>query len=207
MRNLVAGSLAVGFIGVLVVIFVARRSGEKPPGSPPADLERPMVGAPREERAVEPSTEVAPSPSSGPAGTVPEARPAREAKAFGGSPAAPKAPTAPPPPDPGDLERRTKLARNALTHVGADPDAEEVWLAAIYDPKLSEHTRQDLIEDLNEEGFPDPRHPTAQDLPLILRRIEIIEELAPFAMDEINSAAFAEAHKDLVNMYVRVIRQ
>ena len=42
------------------------------------------------------------------------------------------------------------------------------------------------------------------DLPLILYRIQLIEDLAPDAMDEVNSAAFQEAYKDLVNMSVRL---
>jgi hypothetical protein len=95
------------------------------------------------------------------------------------------------------------LARSALSLVGADPDAEAVWVSAINDPTRSEHERKDLIEDLNEEGFDDPRNVTADDLPLIVNRLAVIEQLAPSAMDDINDAAFAEAYKDLVNMYRR----
>ena len=91
-------------------------------------------------------------------------------------------------------------ARAALTFVGADPEAEAYWYDAINDPSLSSHERQDLIEDLNEEGFIDPRHPTVEDLPLIISRLELIEELAPEAMDSVNSDAFAEARKDLLKM-------
>jgi hypothetical protein len=65
------------------------------------------------------------------------------------------------------------------------------------------HERSDLIEDLNEDGFPDPHHVTPDDLPLIESRILLIERLAPEAMDEVNFEAFAEAYKDLVNMYAR----
>jgi hypothetical protein len=92
------------------------------------------------------------------------------------------------------------VAREALVFVGADPEAEAYWFEAINDPTLSASERQDLIEDLNEEGFPDPRHPTADDLPLIVNRLELIEEIAADAMDDVNSDAFAEAHKDLVRM-------
>jgi hypothetical protein len=88
--------------------------------------------------------------------------------------------------------------------VGADPEAEEVWFAAINDPLLPAEERKDLIEDLNEDGFPDPRNLTPEDLPVIESRILIIEELAPDAMDEVNADAFAEAYKDLVNMYQRL---
>ncbi len=96
------------------------------------------------------------------------------------------------------------LARAALSLVGADSDAETYWDMAINDPSLSAHERQDLIEDLNEDGFPDPEHPTVDDLPLIVSRIFLIEELAPDAMDKVNWDAFLEAHKDLVNMYARL---
>jgi hypothetical protein len=93
------------------------------------------------------------------------------------------------------------LAREALSYVGDDPNAEAVWIAAINDPNLSNAARSNLIEDLNENGFPDPSHPTADDLSLIVSRIQLIEALAPDAMDDVNAAAFAEAYKDLVNMF------
>ena len=92
------------------------------------------------------------------------------------------------------------FARLALPLVGADPEAEAYWFDAINDPTLSADERQDLIEDLNEEGFADPEHPTIDDLPLIVNRLDIIEELALHAMDETNSEAFAEAHQDLTRM-------
>ena len=92
------------------------------------------------------------------------------------------------------------MARVALAFVGADPDAEAYWYAAINDPSLSAHERQDLIEDLNEDGLSDPRRPTMDDLPLILSRIELIEEVFWDSMDQVNADAFLEAYKDLVNL-------
>lgn len=99
-----------------------------------------------------------------------------------------------------------EVARSALRLVGADPEAEKVWHQAINDPSRPANERQDLIEDLNEEGFRDPRNLTADDLPLIMSRIELIEQFGPDAMDEVNAAAFQEAYKDLLNMaqHVRV---
>jgi hypothetical protein len=91
-------------------------------------------------------------------------------------------------------------ARTALSLVGADPAAEEYWVAAINDPNLPAHERKDLIEDLNEDGLSDPKHPGPQDLPLIANRLRLIEELAPGAMDAVNADAFAEAYKDLQNL-------
>lgn len=96
------------------------------------------------------------------------------------------------------------MARFALRYVGVDPGAEDYWYAAINDSTLSADERANLIEDLNEEGFPDPENLTADDLPLIDRRIEIIELLGPDAMDEVNAAAFSEAYTDLVNIYYSI---
>ena len=91
--------------------------------------------------------------------------------------------------------------------VGIDGTAEEYWLEAINDPTLPAHERQDLIEDLNEVGFADPDNPTLAELPLIVSRLQIIEENAQSAMDEVNAAAFEEASKDLWNMYTRLTRE
>lgn len=93
------------------------------------------------------------------------------------------------------------IARLALGFfVGLDPDATEYWLAAINDPELPPEERKDLIEDLNEDGFPDPKHPSPADRPLIVSRLELIESAAPYARDKVNAGAFAEAYKDLVGM-------
>jgi hypothetical protein len=97
-----------------------------------------------------------------------------------------------------------QVARLALGFVGADPQAEELWYAAINDPNMPANARQDLIEDLNEEGFADPRNVTEDDLPLIYSRLALIEQVAPDAFDDVNAAAFAEAYKDLVNMVFRL---
>lgn len=90
-------------------------------------------------------------------------------------------------------------ARVALGLVGADPAAEQYWTDAIFDPSLSDHEREDLMEDLNEDGLSDPKHPGPEDLSLILNRIQLIEDLAPYA-DDFMLEHLGEAHKDLVNM-------
>lgn len=107
----------------------------------------------------------------------------------------------------GKAPRQDPMARVALSLVGVDPNAEEYWAMAINDPSLSANEREDLIEDLNEEGFEDPKNPTVDELPLIINRLQIIEDYAPSAMDEVNARSFAEAYKDLVNMYVRLTGQ
>jgi len=95
------------------------------------------------------------------------------------------------------------MARVALAFVGEDPHAEEYWLAAIFDPNLPNgEEREDLMEDLNEAGFENPDRPGRDDIPLILSRIEIIEEVAPYG-DDFMIEHLGEAYKDLVNMYVQ----
>jgi hypothetical protein len=100
---------------------------------------------------------------------------------------------------------REPLARLALSFVGADTQANEFYARTINDPVLTRSDRQNLIEDLNEDGFADPKNLTLQDLPLIQNRIAFIEELAPGAMDDANAAAFKEAYKDLLNMRGRLL--
>jgi hypothetical protein len=97
------------------------------------------------------------------------------------------------------------MARAALAYVGADPDAETYWYEAINNPNLSAHERQDLIEDLNEDGLSDPQNPTIEDLPLILSRIELIEAVGWDAMDEVNADAFQEAYQDLVTLAIQAM--
>src|SRR6185369_17201318 len=117
----------------------------------------------------------------------------------------PQKPTLPPgaqtpAPKKGKDPIKDPLAREALAWVGCNEDAEAYWVSAINDPSLSAQERQDLIEDLNEDGLFDPKHPTVEDLPLIVNRLELIEWLAPDAMDQVNAEAFMEAYKDLVNL-------
>ena len=140
---------------------------------------------------------VPPEPEVRPAARTPPAQPAKEV--VKPSVAALVAAQAAPAPG-GKKEWLDPLAREALGMVGLDPQAEVVWLLAINNPDLPPNERQDLIEDLNEEGFPDPRNITLNDLPLIVSRLEVIEAYAAGAMDEVNADAFMEAYKDLQKM-------
>lgn len=97
-------------------------------------------------------------------------------------------------------------ARDALALVGLDPLAEQYWLEAIFDSSLPDKEREDLMEDLNEVGFADPKNLTADDLPLILTRLRLIEEIEPQA-DPFMKDHLAEAYKDLGNMYTKVVGQ
>lgn len=99
------------------------------------------------------------------------------------------------------------LARLALNFVGADAQANEFYQQTINDPLLTKSHRKNLIEDLNQDGFPDTKNLTPRDLPLIQNRITLIEQLAPTAMDDANAAAFKEAYKDLLNMRAKITGQ
>ena len=90
-------------------------------------------------------------------------------------------------------------ARVAMSLVGIDPEAEAYWLGAIFDSGLPANEREDLMEDLNEEGLSDRKRPGPQDLPLILNRLAIIEQILPHA-DEFMVTHLGEAYKDLVNL-------
>jgi hypothetical protein len=105
-----------------------------------------------------------------------------------------------------DPQAKEQRARTALGMIGHDPDADEVWIRIINDPSLSANSRSNLIEDLNEDGL-SYRNLTLDDLPVIEYRLELIEDLLPYAMDEVNSDAFKEARKDLVNMADRLRRR
>jgi hypothetical protein len=99
-----------------------------------------------------------------------------------------------------DPQQREPLARVALAYVGVNDAAEQLYRQAIEDPALSPNARKNLIEDLNEAGFADPRHPTLAELKLIEKRLALIEQLAPRTRDRTNAAAFVEARKDLLDM-------
>ena len=99
--------------------------------------------------------------------------------------------------DPGERE---PFARVALNWVGVDGQADDFYLRAINDMTLSASHRKNLIEDLNESGFPDKNKITASDIPIIDGRITIIEDQLPKASDPVNAAALAEALNDLGKM-------
>ena len=108
------------------------------------------------------------------------------------------------PPRRGNRDLQDPEAREALSFVGVDTKAEAYWLKAINNPALPAKERQDLIEDLNEVGFADPKNPAANELPLILKRLALIEKLELDVMDDVNAAALKEARKDLTQMRDRL---
>jgi hypothetical protein len=69
---------------------------------------------------------------------------------------------------------------------------------------MPEEVRSDLIVDMIDEGYTDNSHPTKADLPVILARLEILERHAPYAMDQVNAAAFEEAYRTMLQLYIRL---
>ncbi len=176
------------------VVLMGRRQAPTPPATlPPVQVAKapPVLESskPGETVPVPPAPEVPPP-------IAPVIAPSEKPEAGSASLASTNRPAAkkskPPLTDP--------LAREALAWVGADADAEAYWIAAINDPSIPAGERKDLVEDLNEDGLPDPHHPTREDLPLLINRILLIEALAPQATDQVNADAFAEAYKDLLNL-------
>jgi hypothetical protein len=117
--------------------------------------------------------------------------------------AARKAPTSATPQQ-GTPEVPVRVAFRALWYLGVDPEAERTWAAAINDPKSPPGVRSDLIVDMTDEGYSDNSHPTKDDLPTILARLEILERHAPYAMDDVNREAFEEAYRSLLGMAIRL---
>jgi len=218
-RSIAFAALAVVALCCVVRILRPGRQAASPAGPPSTGVQHKARTIPSRPtvRSVEPRVATGPTRQRSssderpaPPTSTPQAEPVKsEAQAAAGTsekkaaPAqgkAPKAAGATPGARPGKPPIQDPMARAALSYVGADPEAELYWYQAINDPSLGPQERQDLIEDLNEDGLSDPHHPTADDLPLILNRIQIIEEVVWDAMDEVNADAFLEAYKDLVNL-------
>lgn len=204
-RNVILVALTVavgcGIAGLWLILRPAQEQMAPPPFEPvrqpePAQAADEVLPAPTP--TVSPTAVKTPAPAPGtPDVGSPAVKPeAAIVAARGPNPALQSARGA----RPGKEPLQDPLAREALALVGSNPSAEEYWYEAINDPSLSAHERQDLIEDLNEDGLSDPKHPVAEDLPMILRRLQLIEASFPYSMDQVNADAFLEAYKDLVNL-------
>jgi len=173
----------------------AARPAETPKAPKEPEVQNIQEQQPVEEVVIEPETP-APEPVSPP--TSPDA--------DGQSSDAAQMEAAAPPERDSRLEDpavKEQRGRTALAMIGHNPEADEVWIGIINDPSVSANARSNLIEDLNEDGL-SYRNLTMDDLPVIKYRIELIEELKPYAMDKVNADAFDEARKDLVNMANRL---
>jgi hypothetical protein len=188
-QKLHVASLAIAIVAAVASMMVANRKTEcavepvhasQPPTAPAPAVSKSTPSA--EIPAIEIKQQIQPAPTN----VQPAAKPQKVA-----------AQTAPPANANEPVQDPT--ARMALSLVGADPDAEQYWTAAIFDSSLPNHERENLMEDLNEDGLSDPQHPGPQDLPLIVNRIRIIEEIARYA-DDFMLEHLGEADKDLRNM-------
>ena len=202
MKTVIPLSLALAIACSIAALVIMSRKTPKETTWPPAMASgrvQPAPSANANQRAV--------PPAEAPPATAPVAAPASSsAIEQSTSPpeplkAAPKAPSGAAGASQGGGSAKEPLqdplAREALAFVGADPIAEQYWFAAINDPSLPAQERQDLIEDLNEDGLSDTKHPGPGDLPLILNRLVLIENIAPAAPDRVNADALQEAYKDL----------
>jgi len=193
-----ATTLAVGLViitGCIVANLTlvkrpppVQKAGPEPVVSRQAPIEPPVTAPVRE---TPPEADAIPSPDRASSGEP--AKPDRETSVKKQEAATPPKPAKKP------RELQDPLAREAMALVGADPEAEAYWLEAIYDSSLPDAEREDLIEDLNEEGLSDHKRPSPEDLPLIMNRIAIIEEIVPHA-DDFMLPHLREAYKDLLNL-------
>lgn len=103
-----------------------------------------------------------------------------------------------------DPDSKEALGRVGLNYVGAANDpandqAVQLFHTAINDPSISPEQRRNLIEDLNEAGLSNPRHPTPEDLKMIAKRNTLIRvyQQQPYVQnDPVANNAFQEAGKD-----------
>jgi hypothetical protein len=195
---------------VAIVVLSGRHAGRESMRQAQADAD-----STKSSRAIEPQQAPLSRPTIPAAPVAPENQPPRNGNDSSATTvmqlAKPSTPVVPPPPKQlppqasgsftyNGYQLQDPMARVVLSGVGQDDEATVYWLAAINDPSLPPEERKDLIEDLNEDGLSDPKHPTDADLPLIASRVALIEQLAPYALDSVNNDAFAEAYKDLVGL-------
>lgn len=105
--------------------------------------------------------------------------------------------------EPGSKE---PLARTALTFVGADAQALQLYHTALLDPALLPDQKRELVEDLNQDGLVNRKAPTEEDLRIIANRYQITQSYLQQEYvqgDPVLNAAFREADKDLRKMLER----
>lgn len=105
-----------------------------------------------------------------------------------------------------DADSKEALGRLALSFVGANDKALELYHKATLDPQLKPDQRRNLVEDLNQDGFSNRRNPTAEDLKLIVNRYALTQSYLQqdyVKNDKLLNDAFHEANKDLANMLQR----
>lgn len=102
-----------------------------------------------------------------------------------------------------DADSREAIGRLALNYVGKDDAAVDLFHKAALDPQLKPDQRRNLIEDLNQDGISNRKNPTPEDLKIVANRYALTQAYLeqPYVKnDQVLSAAFAEANKDLAKI-------
>lgn len=105
-----------------------------------------------------------------------------------------------------DGDSREAIGRLALSYVGGNDQALELFHKAALDPLLKPDQRRNLIEDLNQDGLSNRRNPNPEDLKLIANRFALTQSYLQqeyVKNDRTLLAAFQEANKDLGRMLER----
>ncbi|MCU0785142.1 MAG: hypothetical protein MUF81_14055 [Verrucomicrobia bacterium] len=105
-----------------------------------------------------------------------------------------------------DADSKEAIGRLALSFVGANDKALELYHQATLDPQLKPDQRRELVEDLNQDGLSNKRNPTPEDLKLIAGRYALTQSYLQqdyVKNDKTLNAAFLEADKDLRNLLQR----
>jgi hypothetical protein len=190
MKWIVLGLIAVG--GIMTVVLLQQKPARKVAVAPPA--QRPVAPV------VAPVSVAVQGPVPAEPVNAPQVEPAPKSKPT------PQPTAQAPATNPGKEPLQDPDARDALALVGLDAEAEQYWMDAIFDTNLPDNEREDLMEDLNETGFVDPKNLTSDDVPLILSRLRLIAQIAPQA-DPFMQEHLGEAYKDLADMYDKAIRR
>lgn len=102
--------------------------------------------------------------------------------------------------EPGSKE---PLARLALAFMGANQQAGELFPTAVLDQALLPDQKRELVEDLNQDGLSNEKAPTPEELKIVANRYALTQTYLQqdyVLNDQVLSAAFREADKDLRNM-------
>ena len=102
-----------------------------------------------------------------------------------------------------DDKQKEPLARLALNFAGADPQADALYKLAIRDAALTDKSRRELIEDLNQDGFDNLKSLSARDLQLVQNRLTLINQSRNENDPKTIADAFNEAEKDLKEMLAK----
>lgn len=103
-------------------------------------------------------------------------------------------------------DAKEPLARLALSFVGANRQAEQLFHTAVLDGALTPDARRNLIEDLNQDGLSSKRNLSPEDLSLVTARYRLTQTYLQqdyVQGDRMLLEAFKEADKDLRNMLQR----